>query len=496
VTTAAAVGSGFRFLRSTGSLCATCKRGLEAEIVREGEAVFLRKSCPQHGAQRVLLSPDADWYEATEAQAALLSPPAARQPVSQGCPFDCGPCAGHQQAVELPIVPITSACNLDCPICYTHNKNQGAYHMSQAQLDAILDHLARAAPARRLINLTGGEPTQHPEFLQLVQRCAAAGIHRVTISTHGLRFLKDEWLLPLLAGLDARVVLSFDSFEAGANRQLLGGDLLAGKLRVLELLERHRVNTTLLPVLARGHNDHELGAFVRLALQRDFIRSLELHPMTFTGQGGVQFDRAARYTTWEVLRDIQEQTQDQISVQTGVRLRITDFVPAPVAHPLCYLVTYLMRLPGGAWLPFPRFMTPAQLRTLLGPSLYLEPSAELESTLADIINRLWADEIPCDDRAEVLAALRGLADRLFDPDIDAAERLRRAEAETKAIYVHTHMDEETFDTDRLRQCPVGIREPDGRNIPSCAYNVLYRERDARFLASPAPALVTLGRGRL
>ena len=492
MTTAAAVGSGFRLLRSTGSLCAICKRGLAAEVVREGEEVYLRKRCPQHGEQRVLLSPDADWYEATEAQAALLSPPAARQPVSQGCPFDCGPCAGHQQAVELPIVPITSACNLDCPICYTHNKNQGAYHMSQAELDAILDHLARAAPARRLINLTGGEPTQHPEFLQLVERCAAAGIHRVTISTHGLRFLKDEWLLPLLARLDARVVLSFDSFEAGANRQLLGGDVLAGKLRVLELLERHRVNTTLLPVLARGHNDHELGAFVRLALQRDFIRSLELHPMTFTGQGGVQFDRAARYTTWEVLRDIEEQTRGE----TGAQLRISDFVPAPVAHPLCYLVTYLLRLPGGGWLPFPRFMAPAQLRTLLGPSLYLEPSAQLESTLADIINRLWAEEFPCDDRAEVLAALRGLADRLFDPDIDAAERLRRAEAETKAIYVHTHMDEESFDTDRLRQCPVGIREPDGRNIPSCAYNVLYRERDARFLASPAPALVTLGRGRL
>jgi uncharacterized radical SAM superfamily Fe-S cluster-containing enzyme len=496
VTTAAAVGSGFRLLRSTGSLCAICKRGLPAEVVREGESVYLRKSCPQHGEQRVLLSPDADWYEATEAQAALLAPPAARQPVSQGCPFDCGPCAGHQQAVELPIVPITSACNLDCPICYTHNKNQGAYHMSQVELDAILDHLARAAPARRLINLTGGEPTQHPEFLQLVERCVAAGIHRVTISTHGLRFLKDEWLLPLLARLDARVVLSFDSFEAGANRQLLGGDVLAGKLRVLELLERHRVNTTLLPVLARGHNDHELGAFVRLALQRDFIRSLELHPMTFTGQGGVQFDRAARYTTWEVLRDIQEQTSVQTRDQTGGQLRITDFVPAPVAHPLCYLVTYLLRLPGGGWLPFPRFMAPAQLRTLLGPSLYLEPSAQLESTLADIINRLWAEEFPCDDRAEVLAALRGLADRLFDPDIDAAERLRRAEAETKAIYVHTHMDEESFDTDRLRQCPVGIREPDGRNIPSCAYNVLYRERDARFLASPAPALVTLGRGRL
>jgi uncharacterized radical SAM superfamily Fe-S cluster-containing enzyme len=57
------------------------------------------------------------------------------------------------------------------------------------------------------------------------------------------------------------------------------------------------------------------------------------------------------------------------------------------------------------------------------------------------------------------------------------------------------MDEHSFDTDRIKQCCVGIREPDGQNVPSCAYNVLYRNRDARFAAAPSPPLVTLGRGR-
>jgi uncharacterized radical SAM superfamily Fe-S cluster-containing enzyme len=73
--------------------------------------------------------------------------------------------------------------------------------------------------------------------------------------------------------------------------------------------------------------------------------------------------------------------------------------------------------------------------------------------------------------------------------------MREAERRTKAIYVHAHMDEETFDTDRVRQCPVGVREPDGSNIPSCSYNVLYRERDGRFRERPEPPLVSLGRGR-
>ena len=54
------------------------------------------------------------------------------------------------------------------------------------------------------------------------------------------------------------------------------------------------------------------------------------------------------------------------------------------------------------------------------------------------------------------------------------------------------MDEETFDVARVRQCPVGVREPDGRNIPSCSYNVLYRERDARFMSAPEAPLVVLG----
>lgn len=50
--------------------------------------------------------------------------------------------------------------------------------------------------------------------------------------------------------------------------------------------------------------------------------------------------------------------------------------------------------------------------------------------------------------------------------------------------MHTHMDEETFDIERIRQCCVGMPDAHGRNIPSCAYNVVYREQDPRFGANP------------
>jgi uncharacterized radical SAM superfamily Fe-S cluster-containing enzyme len=484
--------SDFTELDVTTSLCAVCKRTVPAVIGRAGGgAVVMRKRCPEHGAAEIPVAADADWYARTIAEAPRLAPPdpASATPVDRGCPFDCGPCTAHEQNVALPIVPITSACNLDCPICYTHNKNDGAWHMSAAELEAVLRHLRAAAPERRIINITGGEPTMHPDFARLIELCVREGIHRVTISTHGLRFLNDEPLVAELARLRARVVLSFDALDGAGNRALLGGDFLAGKQRVLALLDRHGVATTLLPVIARGHNDHDLGRLATLALDTPCVRSLELHTLTFTGQGGRTFDRGARMTPDEVLRALER--------QTAGRVRVDDFVPSPAAHPLCYQVTYLLRVgpgDGARWVPFPRFMRRADLRALLGRGLYLEPTADLEAVLADVIDRLWTGETACEDGEAVLAALRALADAVFAPGRAEEDRLLEAERRTKAIYLHAHMDEETFDVARVRQCPVGVREPSGRNIPSCSYNVLYRERDPRFTAAPAAPLVTLGRG--
>ena len=46
------------------------------------------------------------------------------------------------------------------------------------------------------------------------------------------------------------------------------------------------------------------------------------------------------------------------------------------------------------------------------------------------------------------------------------------------------MDEESFDVSRIMKCSIGVPETDGSNIPTCSYNILYREKDKRF-ADPA-----------
>src|SRR5437899_1657766 len=83
-----------------------------------------------------------------------------------------------------------------------------------------------------IVNLTGGEPTRHPQLTEIVRLCHRAGIHRVTISTHGLTFLHDEQMLQELAELRARIVLSFDSFDDRINKMMIGANVFSAKMRV------------------------------------------------------------------------------------------------------------------------------------------------------------------------------------------------------------------------------------------------------------------------
>lgn len=469
-----------RVLHQTTSLCKVCKNALPADIVADAAGeVWMQKTCAEHGPESVRLSTSADWYQRTRAIQQRRAPPKVIQrPVDHGCPFDCGPCENHTQRIRLPVVTITSACNLDCPICYVHNKNDEAFHMGTGDFAKVLEHLQTDHGGELdIVNLTGGEPTVHPHFLEFLAMARQAGVHRVTICTNGIRLAKDESLVQRIAELGGRVALSFDSFEKEADELLQGARLLGVKMTCLEHLEKYGVDTTLIPVMTRGVNDHEIGKILEFAFGKPNIRHIEVHTMTFTGQSGVTFPRSGRISMLEVLERI-EQT-------TAGLLRVDDFVPSPCAHPLCYQIAYLLVDPaGGPPIPFTRFMTKEELYEALSDRLYLEPTAKLEHALRESIDRLWAFGGPDAERA--LRLLKRLLGLMFPSgqSLSHADALRIAEQAVKAVYVHSHMDEETFDTERAADCCDSNCYADGTTIPVCNYNVLYREKEAHFNLTP------------
>ena len=461
-----------RLIHTTTSLCAVCKNGVDAQIVERDGQAWMTKSCAAHGEQSVMISPSAAWYERTRQTKPHDAPPAVfKKEVEHGCPFDCGPCTSHTQKIRMPVVTITSACDLNCPICYVHNKNDDAFHMSTDEFGRVLAHLGEGID---LINLTGGEPTLHPELMTFVRMCHAAGIHRVSLCSHGLGLAKNEALVQELAANDARIALSFDTFDDETDQAMNGVRSVEAKLRCLELLEKHGVACTLIPVMTRGYNDDEIGRIIQLGVDLDCVRHLEVHTITYTGQGGVDFDRSGRISMLEVLQRI-EMTTDGL-------LTPDDFVSSPCTHPLCYQIAYLLIDPSGAPIPFTRFMSRQALYDSLGDRLYLEPSPRLERTMQDAIDALWVSG--AEPRA--LELLNGLLREMFPPgkSLTARQALAVSERAIKAIYVHSHMDEETFDTERAAQCCDSNCYADGTSIPVCNYNVLYRDKEVRFMTAP------------
>lgn len=467
-------GAGHVYYSMTRGLCGTCKGPVDVKIHFRPDGVWFDKFCPDHGHQSCLVSSSVDWYLDALSFVAPSTPPRGEiKPVKHGCPFDCGPCESHQQKVYMPVVPITSACNLDCPICYTVNKNDDAHMLSKESFAAILAHLKAQHDDLDIINFTGGEPTLHPELPELLRMSRQAGIRRLTVSTNGLRLLHEDYVAEL-AQVDARIVLSLDTFRDDVDEKMLGAQTVKAKLKALDLLEKFDITTTILPAVALGLNDADVGPLLSLVLSRPNICSLELHTLTFTGQGGAAFPRSARITTPDLHRIIEQATSGSIQWR--------DFVPSPLAHPHCYSICYLLVLDGGGYVPFTRFMPRARLYDLLSDSIYIEPGDKVEQALLEAIDDLWSREEQTAEIEAILATLKRLLRDMFPPGaplpIDARRKI--AERASKAIYIHSHMDEESFDVSRIMKCSIGVPDIDGSNIPTCSYNILYREKDARY----------------
>jgi uncharacterized radical SAM superfamily Fe-S cluster-containing enzyme len=479
----------------TKSLCKVCRQSVDAKIQFRDNKVWFNKFCPTHGHEEVLVASSVEWYLDALSFVSPATPPRGdTKPVKAGCPFDCGPCKSHQQKVFMPVVPITSACNLDCPICYTVNKNDDPYMMTKESFAKILDHLKQQHDEIDIINFTGGEPTLHPDLPELLRMSRAAGIRRLTVSTNGLRLKKEEYV-KAMAECDARIVLSLDTFDDAVDMKLLGATTTKTKLEVLDLLQKHDVTTTILPAVAAGLNDRDVPRLLETVLQRPNVVSLEMHTLTFTGQGGVGFERSARITTPDLHAIVEEHTKGRIGPK--------DFVPSPVAHPHCYSIAYVLVLDGApptltsGYVPFTRFMSRARVFDLLSDSLYMQPREKVERYLAEAIDDIWANEESVPEADRVLATLKRLIGDMFPSSgaIALDKRQKIAERASKAIYIHSHMDEENFDVSRIMKCSIGVPETDGSNIPTCSYNILYREKDPRFADPEMLARIHAAPGR-
>ena len=103
----------------TASVCPVCLERIAAERIAEGDVVFLRKTCPNHGVFQTVIWRGLSTYRSWGSGNRTLSQPAVcGAPSARGCPFDCGLCPDHRQHTCSVVLDVTERCNLACPICF------------------------------------------------------------------------------------------------------------------------------------------------------------------------------------------------------------------------------------------------------------------------------------------------------------------------------------------------------------------------------------------
>src|SRR5438876_718906 len=233
------------FFELTRSICPQCRRVIDAHILLRDNKVYMRKRCPEHGSFEGLVYGDAQAYiSAARFNKPGTIPLAYSTPIQHGCPHDCGLCPDHQQHACLGIIEVNSACNMNCPLCFS-TAGKG-FSLTLEEVESMLDDLVRTEGTPEVVQFSGGEPTIHPEIIDFVKAVKARGIRFVMINTNGRRIAKDEAFVAQLAEVKPAFYFQFDGFDRRTGLVLRGEDeLVKEKTRALDRLAAAGLSVTL-----------------------------------------------------------------------------------------------------------------------------------------------------------------------------------------------------------------------------------------------------------
>ncbi len=439
------------------TICSVCFRKLEGKIVFEGDKVFLLKRCPAHGPERVLVADDIDYYR--RCREVFIKKPEMpvvyNTPVKWGCPYDCGLCTDHEQHSCLSLVEITDSCNLRCPVCYSGSGPERLEHRPLALIEKMLDAVVRNEGHPDVVQISGGEPTLHPDFFQILKAAQARPIRHLMVNTNGVKIAQDEDFVKRLADSapEVEIYLQFDSFEREALLDLRGGDLRPIREKALERLNKYDLSTTLVVTLRKNLNDREIGKVIDFALGQPCVRGVTLQPIQHAGRVD-KFDPATdRLTLTEVRRKILEQCSHFLP---------EDVIPVP-CHPDALAMAYALKLDGRV-VPLTRFVDPDTLINAARNTIVYEEDPGVRDCLFKLFATNHSPESGASSLRELLCCL---------PKIAAPANLTYKNI-FRVLIVH-FLDAHAFDVRSVKKTCIHIVHPDGRLIPFDTYNLFYRD---------------------
>ncbi|MCO6046787.1 radical SAM protein [Aeoliella sp. ICT_H6.2] len=488
----------YQFLGATQSLCPECLTVVPAKILNRDGRVYFRKHCQEHGMREDFVCSDATWFDRHVGSAPGKVPLEMAVEPNRGCPYDCGLCTEHEQHTCLGLLEITANCNLECPMCFASSA-PGLKHLSYDDCVRAIDHLVAAEGQPEVLQLSGGEPTIHPRFLDLLAYACDQPIDVVMINTNGVRLARDRRFLEVVAEhrKRAEVYLQFDGFDNTVYQSLRGEPLLESKLACVQACGELGINVTLVATLQAGVNfgansdSSWLGRLLDFATERPWVTGVSFQPATYVGRHFLPEELEQRVTFPDVIHAIERETDG--------RWQESDFTPLPCAHPNAHTVAYGYRA-GGRTTPLARLIDIAEHIDLLsGRITYTRPRAR--DLIQEVMNRRCCGSGGCCEPREPNALASGelpvvsttsnrvnlgrepaasaygsqsleeigqeFTLRALSENLDPCDMFR--------ITTTSFMDAYNFDIRQLMKSCVHFVLPSGHIIPFSAYNTLYRE---------------------
>lgn len=437
-------------LKRTTTRCPRCHQPLSGEVWREGThpgRVILRRTCPQHGAFESTLATDARFYwlaKGDPANAGICCRPAAPDSTNTGTlgrnAAGRGGGSFEKLSTCLALIEIVRSCNLTCPTCYADAPPTGSGGVDATPLPDLQRRIQGVIDRKggiEILQLSGGEPTLHPEFFELLEWLQAHDqIDIVLVNTNGVRIAQEPEFARRLAAAAARkglqLYLQFDGPQAAGQRTLRGADLRALRERAIDACERIGLPVTLAYTVTQ-ENLGFLWDAIALGLARPHVQGITFQPLFQSGR--IPGDPVAVLPSRRL--NVADILLAAVS-QSGGRLRHEDFTPLPCGDPNCATIGYLLRLPD-------------QVHSV---SEFLDFS-QLQGFLHDKMNYRLEDLARCGCDTEPLG-----------------EVLRRFELQPSVafrILVKPFMDAWTWDQDRIDRCCTHVIRPDGRLDSFCRY---------------------------
>ena len=360
--------------RTVETLCPQCGAIVVGRYFVEDGKVCIEKACPEHGHFRDLINSDVVLYSkgswlTYEEYAGHENP---QKPGGTHCPSDCGLCGQHLSTSVLAQVDLTNRCNMRCPVCFANAAASG--HVYQPTYEEVIRQMKvlrdlKPTPCTS-IQFSGGEPTLHPRFLDVIRAAREMGFSHIQIATNGLTIAGDLDFAKKChdAGLHT-LYLQFDGVgEEPYRRTRNYPGIWKVKQAAIENCRKANLKAVLVPTILKGVNDDQVGAIFRFAIENiDVVGGVSYQPVSFTGRISREELAQRRYTLGDLAHDIAKASgasamRDMYPVSLALPLsQILEALTGkpkirPSCHPDCAFGTYFLISPEGKAYAFPQVL--------------------------------------------------------------------------------------------------------------------------------------------